>query len=55
MTFTASFLKRFWKDQSGGTLPEIVVFLALIGTALAVAMSQLGDRVTHAVDNFWPG
>ncbi len=55
MTITASFLKRFWKDQSGATLPEIVVFLALTGTALAVAMSQLGDSVSQAVDNFWPG
>ena len=35
MIITGSFLKRFWKDQSGSTLPEIVIIVALIGVALA--------------------
>ncbi len=32
MRGTASFLNRFWKDQSGATVSEVIVILAIVGT-----------------------
>ncbi len=37
MQRTPSFLSRFWMDQSGGTLPEIVIIVTIIGAGLAGA------------------
>ncbi len=34
MRRTASFLKRFWKGQGGGTLGDVVVVLAMVGAGL---------------------
>ncbi len=34
MRGTASFLKRFWKDQGGGTLSDVVIVLAMVGAGL---------------------
>ncbi len=54
MTIVASFLKRFWIDQSGARGTELVILLALVGVALAVAMTRLGDSISQAFDNVWP-
>ncbi len=35
MTTTASFLKRFWRDQKGATSLEIVIILVIIVVGLA--------------------
>ncbi len=35
MRRTASFLKRFWKGQGGGTLSDVVIVLAMVGAGLA--------------------
>ncbi len=35
MNITASFLKRFWRDQKGATSLEIVIILGIIVVALA--------------------
>ena len=32
---TATYLKRFWTDQSGGTLAPVILIVAIIGTAVA--------------------
>ncbi len=32
MRGTVSFLNRFWKDQSGATVSEVFVILAIVGT-----------------------
>ena len=51
MIITASFLKRFWKDQSGATLSEIVIIVALIGVALAGAAILLSGSIAQAIND----
>ncbi len=34
MRGTAGFLKRFWKDQGGGTLGDVVFVMAMVGAGL---------------------
>ena len=57
MTITASFLKRFWMDQSGagaGT-GDAIIIIALIVVALVGTVILMEDAVSQAFDNFWPG
>ncbi len=35
MRKTATYLKRFWKGQGGGTLSDVVIVLAMVGAGLA--------------------
>ena len=47
MTITASFLNRFWRDQSGGTLPEIIIIVTIIGAGLAGAAILVEDSISQ--------
>ncbi len=47
MIITASFLKRFWKDQSGSTLPEIVIIVTIIGVGLAGAAILVKNSISQ--------
>ncbi len=44
MRGTATFLKRFWTDQSGATPAEVAIVIAIIGaavTALIINVNKL--------------
>lgn len=40
-------LKRFWNDQSGATVIEYTLVLALIAIATIIAVRQTGDGVAE--------
>ncbi len=43
MRGTASFRKRFWKGQRGGTRGDVVVILAMFGVGLAGILILFGN------------
>ena len=45
MCKTGQFLAKLWKDESGISSVEYVLLLALIGSAIIVGASLLGDEV----------
>ncbi len=49
MRKTVSFLNGFWEDQSGAAAAEYVIILAIIGSALAVAVILLSGAITRAL------
>jgi pilus assembly protein Flp/PilA len=44
-------LNRFWEDQSGAAAAEYVIILAIIGSALAVAILLLSDAIATAIND----
>ena len=44
---TGEFLAKLWNDESGVSAVEYVLLLALVGTALIVGASFLGDEVAN--------
>ncbi len=44
---TASFLKRFWKDQNGAALSEIVIILVIIGVGLTAAAILVKSSISQ--------
>ncbi len=52
MIITASFLKRFWKDQSGMTTIQALVIVAIIGVGLAGAAFLVKGSITQALQGF---
>ena len=44
---TGKFLAKLWNDESGVSAVEYVLLLALVGTALIVGASLLGDSVAN--------
>ena len=51
MRGTISFLNRFWGDQSGATLPEIVIVVTIIGVALVGTLILVEGSISLAIDN----
>ena len=51
MRKTVSFLNRFWEDQSGAAAAEYVIILAIIGSALAVAILLLSNAIATAIND----
>ncbi len=51
MRGTASFLKRFWADQSGATPPEVVIVLAIVGTLLVSTLILVEGSISLVIDN----
>ncbi len=49
MRGTASFLKRFWADQSGATPPEVVIVLAIFGTWLVGTLILVEGSFSQAI------
>ncbi len=47
MTITASFVNRFWRDQSGAALSEIVIIVVLIGVGLAGAAILVKSSISQ--------
>ncbi len=45
MCKTGQFLAKLWQDESGISSVEYVLLLALIGSAIIVGASLLGDEV----------
>ncbi len=50
MRKTVSFLNGFWEDQSGAAAAEYVIILAIIGSALAVAILLLSGALATAIN-----
>ena len=50
MRKTVSFLNGFWEDQSGAAAAEYVIILAIIGSALAVAVILLAGAIGKAIN-----
>ncbi len=50
MRKTVSFLSRFWGDESGAAAAEYVIILAIIGSALAVAVILLSGAIATAIN-----
>ncbi len=51
MRKTVSFLNHFWDDQSGAAAAEYVIILAIIGSALAVAVVLLSGAIATAIND----
>ncbi len=51
MRKTVSFLSHFWEDQSGAAAAEYVIILAIIGSALAVAIILLSGAISKAIND----
>ncbi len=51
MRKTVSFLNGFWEDQSGAAAAEYVIILAIIGSALAVAIVLLSGAISKAIND----
>ncbi len=47
----SSFWGRFWSDESGSAAAEYVVILAIIGTAVALAVFVLSGAVATAIND----
>jgi pilus assembly protein Flp/PilA len=43
-------LARFWRDTDGASAAEYAILLAVIGTVMAVAASQLGEAIGTAIN-----
>ena len=41
-------MARFWRDTDGASAAEYAILLAVIGTVMAVAASQLGEAIGKA-------
>ena len=50
MRKTASFLNRFWNDESGAAAAEYVIILAIVGSALAAAILLLSGAIATAIN-----
>jgi pilus assembly protein Flp/PilA len=50
MKKTVSFMNRFWNDESGAAAAEYVIILAIIGSALAVAVVLLSGAIATAIN-----
>ncbi len=51
MRKAVSFLNHFWDDQSGAAAAEYVIILAIIGSALAVAVILLSGAISKAIND----
>ncbi len=51
MRKTGRFLARFWRDTDGASAAEYAILLAVIGTVMAIAASQLGDAISTAINS----
>ncbi len=51
MRKTGRFLARFWRDTDGASAAEYAILLAVIGTVMAVAASQLGESIATAISD----
>ncbi len=51
MRKTGRFLARFWRDTDGASAAEYAILLAVIGTVMAVAASQLGEAIATAISD----
>ena len=47
MSKTGKFLAKLWNDESGVSAVEYVLMLALIGSALILGASLLGNEVAN--------
>ncbi len=47
MSKTGKFLAKLWNDESGVSAVEYVLMLALVGTALILGASFLGNEVAN--------
>jgi pilus assembly protein Flp/PilA len=43
-------MNRFWNDESGAAAAEYVIILAIIGSALAVAVVLLSGAIATAIN-----
>ncbi len=50
MRKTGRFLARFWRDTDGASAAEYAILLAVIGTVMAIAATQLGDAIGTAIN-----
>ena len=50
MRKTGKFLARFWRDTDGASAAEYAILLAVIGTVMAIAASQLGEAIGTAIN-----
>ncbi len=41
----------FWRDTDGASAAEYAILLAVIGTVMAVAASQLGEAIGTAIND----
>ncbi len=51
MSKTGKFLAKLWNDESGVSAVEYVLMLALIGSALILGASLLGDEVANQLND----
>ncbi len=51
MSKTRKFLAKLWNDESGVSAVEYVLMLALIGSALILGASLLGDEVANQLND----
>ena len=40
-----TFAARFWKDESGATMMEYTILIALITIAVVTAITNVGDQI----------
>ncbi len=43
-------MARFWRDTDGASAAEYAILLAVIGTVMAIAASQLGEAIGTAIN-----
>lgn len=46
-----NFLTGFLRDESGASAAEYALILAIVGTGIALAASDLGDAISGAMDD----
>ncbi len=51
MSKTRKFLAKLWNDESGISAVEYVLLLALVGTALILGASFLGNEVGNQLND----
>ncbi len=51
MSKTRKFLAKLWNDESGVSAVEYVLLLALVGTALILGASFLGNEVGNQLND----
>ncbi len=51
MSKTRKFLAKLWNDESGVSAVEYVLMLALIGSALILGASLLGNEVANQLSD----
>jgi pilus assembly protein Flp/PilA len=43
-------LKKLWNDESGASAAEYALILAIVGSAIAISMTNLGVAVKTKID-----